>query len=246
MAPIAGPGGTAGSTPYAGLAAGVNEFMIGQVQAPFIAGTPGYLGNMAQWGQNIGAGLKGQLNQDVINQVIQQAAQRGIATGNPYNIGAPILAATAQTSQGVQAQAAKQFQEQIAATPVPELWNPMSLYVPERLGAQSLAAARAGMGSGGGGGGGFGAMGGGRVVEQSTPWAFPGASFPGPVGTGNQVADFAAGQKRAAEMNAASQAAIQARMASLQSWLATANQPGGMLYQPPNPPSGGYKPGPWG
>jgi hypothetical protein len=139
-----------GSTPYAGLASGVNQFMTGQAAAPYIANLPGYQAMTGQQSQNILSQLKGEVPQDVINQVLQQAAERGIATGTAGgpNANAAYMKMLGLTSLGLQQQGAQNLTQAIANTPVPELFNPMSLYVPEKLAGLSLGAAQSGVNMG--------------------------------------------------------------------------------------------------
>ncbi len=169
MASAAGGGKFGSLDPYTALASQVNQFMAGQAQAPFIANLPGYQGMTQQRSANVGAQLKGDVPQDVINQILQQAAQRGIFTGSPGGpaSNASYLQALGLTSLGQQKEGAAGLSQAISDTPVPEIWNPMSLFVPEYLAKLELDAARGGGGSGGsvsfgqshpfGGGGSFGA-----------------------------------------------------------------------------------------
>lgn len=134
-------------TPYADLASSVNQFMTSQAQAPYIQNLPNYMQSVAQRSANTGQMLKGEVPTDVVNQIMQQAAERGIAGGAPssQNSNAAYLRALGLNSLQMMQQGSQQFSQEIADTPVPELWNPMSLVVPQTLAAQEQAAAQQGM-----------------------------------------------------------------------------------------------------
>lgn len=143
------PGGGAGVAAggvETGIASSVNQFMQGQANLPFIMNLPGYQGMQAQQSQNILSMLQGDVPRDVINQILQQASERGIATGSPRgpNANAAYLKALGLTSIDLMGKGSELFGAAIEQTPRAELWNPMSLYVPERLAAQEIAAAKSG------------------------------------------------------------------------------------------------------
>jgi hypothetical protein len=143
-----------GGVPYGGMASGVNDFMAGQAQNQYLSNLPGYLGNITQRANNTSQQLKGQLPIDVIQQIQRQAAERGVANGMPDAAGnnnAAYLRALGLNSLQMMQQGSQNLTQSIADTPVSPLWNPMSLYVPERLGQQALAAAQQGRRQGGGG-----------------------------------------------------------------------------------------------
>lgn len=144
------PLSSAGAVPYGNLAASTNQFMIGQSQAPFLANLPNYASNVAQRGANTSSLLQGQVPPDVIRQMQQQAAERGIATGSPGsdNSNASYLQSLGLTSLGLQDQGSKELSQSIADTPVPQLFNPASLFVPEHLAGLEQRAAAAGLSSG--------------------------------------------------------------------------------------------------
>lgn len=136
-----------GGVPHGDLAAATNAFMTGQAQAPFLANLPNYASNVAQRSQNIGSELKGQLPADVIRQIQQAAAERGIATGSPGsdNSNASYLQSLGLTSLGLQHQGSADLSQSIADTPVPQLFNPASLFVPEMLARLEHNAAQSGL-----------------------------------------------------------------------------------------------------
>jgi hypothetical protein len=128
--------GSAGTLPAleTGLASTVNQFMTGQAALPYQTNLPGYQANIAQRGTNIGGLLRGEVPMDVQRQMIQGAGERGVSTGmaGSPNTNAAWLRALGLTSLGLQQAGSQQLGEAIAQTPVPEIWNPMALYVPER------------------------------------------------------------------------------------------------------------------
>lgn len=138
---------SSGASPNYGLAATVNPFMTQQAQAPYIANLPNYLDLIRKRSANIGGQLAGQVPEDVTRLITQRGAERGVATGTPGgpNANAAWLQALGLTSMGLQQQGQQNLSTAIADTPVPEIWNPMSLYVPQVLGQQELAAAQQGV-----------------------------------------------------------------------------------------------------
>jgi hypothetical protein len=127
-----------------GIASGVNRFMTQQAQLPFVSNLPLYSQMRGQQSQNIMSMLQGDVPGDVINQIMQQAAERGIATGSPGGPGAnsAYLKALGLTSLGLQQQGSQLLGGAIEQTPVPQLWNPISLYVPERTARKELEVAQ--------------------------------------------------------------------------------------------------------
>lgn len=144
-----------GSVPYSDLAARTNKFMTGEAKAPFVSNLPDYENMVAQRSKNIGAELKGEVPQDVISQILQQAAERGIMTGSPGspNSNSAMLRGLGLTSLGMQQQGSADLSRSVADTPVPQLFYPQSLFVPQTLAAQELAAAQSGLRRGGDAGG---------------------------------------------------------------------------------------------
>lgn len=163
---------SSGTVPYGNLASNTNALMTQQAKAPFVSNLPNYEQMVAQRSQNTGAQLRGEVPQDVVNQIIQGAAERGILTGSPGspNSNAAYLRGLGLTSIGQQQAGSQNLSQSISDTPVPQLFNPSSLFVPEHLGSMELSAAQAGMGSGRGGGGGYG---GGSIGMPSLGFNFP-------------------------------------------------------------------------
>ena len=134
-----------------GTARDVNQFMTHQAIAPFLQNMPNYANLVGKRGEITSDMLSGQLPRDVMQQIQQAGAERGVAQGSPgsSNSNAAMLRALGLNSLQMQGQGSQMMSQSIADTPVPELWNPMSLYVPTKLGQMGLSAARGGGGAGG-------------------------------------------------------------------------------------------------
>ena len=80
---------------------------------------PGYSGDLSSIGQNISAETAGQLPLDVITQIQQQAAERGVATGAPGsdNSNAAMLRALGLTSLNLTQQGQQNFQSILPSLP---------------------------------------------------------------------------------------------------------------------------------
>lgn len=137
-----GPKGTnPTAAPYGAEAGSINRFMTGQAAMPYQVNLPGYENMVGQRSQNTESMLKGEIPDDVISQIAQGAAERGISGGVPKspNANAAYLRALGLTSLDLMGQGSKELSTSIADTPVPELWNPASLYVPQVQQQQALA-----------------------------------------------------------------------------------------------------------
>jgi len=134
----------AGGVPYGKEAGDINAFMNQQAQNSYLANLPGYAGAVGQRATNTQQMLQGQLPQDVIGQITQGAAERGISGGSPGspNANAAYLRALGLNSLQMQQQGSDELSKSIADAPIPELWNPASLYVPTILGQQEKEAAK--------------------------------------------------------------------------------------------------------
>lgn len=119
--------------------------MTNEAIKPYLANLPGYANMVGKRSENTASMLAGQLPQDVIGQIGQQAAERGVGSGNPGspNANAAYLRALGLTSLDLQSQGSQQLSQSIADTPTPELFSPASLYVPSYLGNQQLQATQA-------------------------------------------------------------------------------------------------------
>jgi hypothetical protein len=115
-----------------------NEFMTEQALAPYLANLPGFAGMQQQRSATLAQQMAGEVPTDVVNQILQQAAERGISTGMPGsgNSNSAFLRALGLTSMGLQQQGMAGFSQAMADTPVPELLNPASITVPERFASQ--------------------------------------------------------------------------------------------------------------
>lgn len=175
------PISAAGVVPYGNYARDVNQFMTQEAQKPFVANLPGYLPAISQQGALINQQLKGELPQDVINMIGQQAAERGISIGAPGspNANTAYLRALGLTSLGQQQQGVQNLATAIQETPVPQLFSPATLGVPGHTAFQELNAAMLG------GGGSTRMPGGSQVVASSGPGRAPGMT---PWNTGTSTA----------------------------------------------------------
>ncbi len=129
-----------------GMANQANQFMTQQARMPFQSNLPGYSANVGQRAQNTGSYLRGQVPEDVTNQIMQRGAERGVATGSPGspNANAAWLRALGLTSLGLQQQGSQQLSQEIQDTPYPQLWNPLELYMSDKKAQDELAAAGSG------------------------------------------------------------------------------------------------------
>jgi hypothetical protein len=171
----------------------INEQSAQSAMSSMTLNLPGYQGAMGQAMGNVQSYLGGQVPQDVISLMQQQAAERGVSTGMP---GASInnaayLRALGLTSLGLQQQGQQNLTNLMGAVPRGTLMDPSSLMVtpaeqqqwqylantlkaapnPAQAAAAEMAAVQAGLGSGqsrglGGGGGSIVAGGGGGGL----PW----------------------------------------------------------------------------
>ncbi len=121
-------------TPNYGLANQVNQFMGQQVRAPYLANLPNYAGMVGQRSANTTSLLRGEVPADVTRLIQQRGAERGVSTGmtGGPNMNASWLQALGLTSLGLMDKGSQQLSQSIADTPVPEPWNPISLYLAER------------------------------------------------------------------------------------------------------------------
>ena len=127
-----------------GLANQANAFMQQQARMPYAFNLPNYGGMLSQRSKNIGGLLQGQVPTDVVEQIQQRGAERGVATGmsGGPNGNAAWLRALGLTSLGLQQQGSQQFTQAIADTPVSPLFNPLSQFIPQENAYAELQAAR--------------------------------------------------------------------------------------------------------
>lgn len=136
-----------GAFPNFGLASQVNPFMSGQAALPYHMNLPGYQGLINQESRNISGLQRGLFPEDAKTMLRQEGAEYGVQMGSPGSpaSNAAWLRAMGIGSLGLQKEAAQRLSQFRADTPVPELWNPMSLYVPQLLAQQKLDAAKSGI-----------------------------------------------------------------------------------------------------
>ena len=120
--------------------------MAGQAQNQYLKNLPNYANMVGSRTENISQQLRGQLPQDVINQIGQQAAERGISGGSPGspNANAAYLRALGLNSLQMQQQGNQNLSTAIGDTPVAPLFSPGSMIVPNYFGQQELTNARLG------------------------------------------------------------------------------------------------------
>lgn len=114
---VAGNIGSLGS--IYGVAGPLNQFQQGQAALGLQKNLPGYTGLIAQSSQNIAQELRGEVPSDVVNEILQSAAERGITTGSPGspNANAAYLRALGLTSLGMQQQGEQNLTAAIGRTP---------------------------------------------------------------------------------------------------------------------------------
>lgn len=157
------------------LAGGINAFGAQQARGQYQANLPGYDRMTSQASNDIIAELEGQVPQDVINNLQQSAAERGIATGSPMgpNASAQYLKSLGLTSLGQKQLGQQNLTAAIQRTPTSPLFNVASMMVsptdeqaarmaanlyasapdPRAAAMEAMARARQGLGAGAGGGG---------------------------------------------------------------------------------------------
>lgn len=125
------------------LSKSVNSFNQGQLLNQYQSAIPNYSGMIAQQSGNIGQELQGQVPSDVINQIMQQAAERGIMTGSPGgpNSNAAYLRALGLTSLGVQQQGTENLKTAIGEAPVAQPFDVSKMFItPEQQQQAQMAA----------------------------------------------------------------------------------------------------------
>ena len=132
------PGTT--TLPFGNYAAASNAFQNKEAISPFLANLPNYTANVFQRGQVTNQMLKGQVPDDVLAQLSQSGAERGIATGSSGspNANSAWLRALGLTSIDLQEKGSDMLSKSIADTPTADLTNPVSLYMPQYNAQQEL------------------------------------------------------------------------------------------------------------
>lgn len=111
------------------LTGNVNPFNTQQQLTQLESMIPDYGAQTTKSSQNILQELSGQVPSDVINQIIQSSAERGVITGGGPNANAAYLRALGLTSLGMQQQGQKDLSASVARTPLPALARPESFFV---------------------------------------------------------------------------------------------------------------------
>lgn len=127
----------------ANLAAGVNQSNEAQLLGQYNMAIPNYSALTATASGVTGQELAGQLPQDVINQLTQQAAERGIATGGAgsANNNSAYLAALGLTSLGEEQQGFANLGQLVQQAPKAPFFDPSSMFVtPEQQQEAQMAA----------------------------------------------------------------------------------------------------------
>ncbi len=117
------------------LGSSLNQFTAQQAPTSLNLNLPNYQQNLATQSQDVMSKLKGQIPQDVANQLQQFGAERGVGTGSigSPNSEAATLRALGLTSLDIQNQGMQQFGQQIAQTPQGAQFNPFNfLITPEQ------------------------------------------------------------------------------------------------------------------
>jgi hypothetical protein len=124
-------------------AANVNTFNQGQLLGQYNMAIPNYSALTATASGNAAQQLSGQVPQDVINQLLQGSAERGVTTGMPggANSNAAYLQALGLTSIGQQQQGMANLHQLSADAPIAQPFNPASMFVtPEQEQEAQMAA----------------------------------------------------------------------------------------------------------
>lgn len=113
-----------------------NASNLTQATAPYLA-LPGYQSSLDNVGANIGQMTSGQLPADVVNQIAQAAAERGVAQGGFRN--ADYLKALGLNSLQMQQQGQAALNSATAALPRPAILNPTTMFVSPQEQQQAAA-----------------------------------------------------------------------------------------------------------
>lgn len=160
------------------MAGGINKFGAQQAKGQYEANLPGYDAMTSKASSDIMDELNGVVPDDVMANLQQSAAERGVATGSPQsaNTGAQYLRALGLTSLGQKQVGQTNLTEAIRRTPTSPLFNVASMLVnpndeqaarmaanlyasapnPRAAAEEAMANALAGVKAGAGGGGGGG------------------------------------------------------------------------------------------
>jgi hypothetical protein len=117
--------------PLSTLGTGLNTQIAQNAALPYQLNLPNYGAMTNQSSQNILSLLRGQVPQDVANQIAQMAAERGVATGSigSPNSEAALLRSLGLTSLGLQQQGESELTGAVGRTPTGQQFNPASFLV---------------------------------------------------------------------------------------------------------------------
>lgn len=136
--------GNAGNLPgFEATAGGVNQFNQGQLLGQYNMAIPNYSALTQTASGNAMSQLEGQVPQDVIAQLLQGAAERGITGGSPAspNSNAAYLRALGLTSIGEQATGMAGLHQLSGDAPIAKMFDPTSMFVsPEQQQEAQMAA----------------------------------------------------------------------------------------------------------
>lgn len=164
----------------------VNQLNLTAQQASNAGRIPGNAGLEQQSSNNIGSLLRGEIPADVLRQLTQQSAERGVAMGSPGsdNANSELLRSLGLTSLGLQQQGQQNLSAADARNPGAPIFDPTSqLLTPYQAGQLGLGQGQQNIewykalhpNTGGGGGGGYG--GGGQPSDGGSVWD-PSKLFP--------------------------------------------------------------------
>lgn len=111
------------------LAGNVNQFNTAQAGLALARNMPGYQQAIDQSGRNINQGLRGEVQSDVTNLLLRNAAERGLGAGGGSNTNAAWLGALGRTSYEQMQDAERNLTGAIARTPTGPQFNPSQFFI---------------------------------------------------------------------------------------------------------------------
>lgn len=107
------------------LGSGIDAFNTVELRKSLATNLPNYEALNAQSSKNILSHLQGQVPDDVVNQILQQAAERGIITGTTgsSNADTAMLRVLGLTSLDLMGKGEQEFSGAVARTPVAKPWD---------------------------------------------------------------------------------------------------------------------------
>ena len=125
------------------LASGIDASNTQNLSTALAAMIPDYANLTQSRSGDISSELSGQLPTDVIQQLQQQGAERGVSSGSPgsSNAGAAYLRALGLNSLQMQQQGMGNLAQAVTTTPLPKMFDPSSMLVsPEQQQSAAMAA----------------------------------------------------------------------------------------------------------